>query len=81
MDYTLIDKLHKLADAIEQNESIHCISTCRQAAYTIEKLYKENEQLRALTLKMDLTPRMWAMKQLGKAYYVWTKLQKRIKKT
>ena len=79
MDYDLIDKLHKLADVLEQNESIHAHSTPRKAAYTIERLYRENEQLRALTLKMDTTPREYVLRILGIIYFKYISIKKKFK--
>ena len=79
MDTELITKLHKLADTIESNESLHCISTCRQAAYTIERLYKENEQYKARLLILYPTPREYALRILGYFYLQYIMLKKRIK--
>lgn len=75
----LIDKLHKLADAIEANESIHCISTCRQAAYTIQKLQEENEQYKARLLIMYPTPKEYALRIIGYLYLQYILLKKRLK--
>ena len=80
MDYELIDKLHKLADAIEQNESIHCMSTCRQAALTIERLYKENEQYKARLLILYPTPKEYALRIIGYIYLQYILLKKRLKR-
>jgi len=79
LDTELITKLHKLADTIESNESLHCISTCRQAAYTIERLYKENEQYKARLLILYPTPRVYALRILGYFYLQYIMLKKRIK--
>ena len=79
MDTELITKLNKLADVIEANESVHCISTCRQAALTIQRLYEENEQYKARLLILYPTPREYALRTLGAIYLQYIKLKKRLK--
>lgn len=79
MDQELITKLHRLADTIESNESIHCISTCRQAAYTIQRLYEENEQYKARLLILYPTPKELALRTLGYIYFKYITLKKRFK--
>ena len=80
MDTELIIKLHRLADTIEANESIHCQSTCRQAAYTIERLYKENEAYKARLLILYPTPKEYALRILGYIYFQYITLKKRLKR-
>ncbi len=79
MDTDLINKLHKLADVIEQNESVHCISTCRQAALTIQRLYEENEQYKARLLILYPTPREYLLRIIGYIYLQYITLKKRLK--
>lgn len=79
-DYNeLIQKLHDLADVIEKNESIHCISTCRQAAYTINKLNIENEMYMVQLNKTDFT--IWERIQMliGSIMLKYYKIRKRWK--
>lgn len=75
----LITKLHKLADTIESNESIHCMSTCRQAAHTIQRLQEENDEYKARLLILYPTPKELALRALGYLYFQYTKLKKRFK--
>ena len=79
MHTELINKLHKLADTIEQNESIHCISTCRQAAYLINALQEENEQYKARLLILYPTPKEYALRLIGYIYFQYIMLKKRFK--
>ncbi len=78
MDYELIDKLHKLADVIEHNDNIHCDSTVRRAAYTIERLYKENEQYKARLLILYPTPKEYALRIIGYFYFKYIMLKKKL---
>lgn len=81
MNEELIEKLHKLADVIEHNESIHCISTVRQAAYTIKQLQEENEQYKARLLILYPTPRELILRLIGRLYFAWILIKKRTKET
>ena len=80
MHTELITKLHKLADTIESNESIHCMSTCRQAAYLITALQEENEQYKARLLILYPTPKELALRALGYIYFQYILLKKRLKR-
>ena len=70
MSKELIDNLNKLADTIEQIDNIHAPCTASKAAHTIERLTKENEEYRALLLKMDENPKTVILKQIG-LYYTY----------
>jgi len=69
MHTELINKLNRLADVIEANESVHCISTCRQAAYLIQALQAENEQYKARLLIMYPTPKERLLRIVGAIYF------------
>lgn len=47
--------LHALADWIEKTNNVHAHSVPRVAAYTIAKLEEENQQMRLLLNKKDMT--------------------------
>ena len=76
----LTQDLHKLADAIEQSESLQKYSTPRKAAYLITALEQDNEQLRAQLLKLWPTPRERLYRVLGYFYFKYITLKKRFKR-
>ena len=53
----LIQQLHELADWVEKNNSVHCPSVTRKAAYTIERIEEENHQMRLQLNKKYLSLR------------------------
>ena len=52
----LIKQLHELADWVEKNNGVHCMSVPRRAAYLITALQADYDRLWLLNNKMDVYP-------------------------
>ena len=50
----LIQQLHELADWIEKNNGVHCMSVPRKAAYLIAAMQEDNQRLWLLNNKRDV---------------------------
>ena len=50
----LIQQLHDLADWIEKNNGVHCMSVPRKAAYLIAAMQEDNQRLWLLNNKRDV---------------------------
>lgn len=65
-DYNdLIEELHELADWVEKRNGVHCHSVPRKAAYLIEAMQEDNNQLRLKLNKMDLYPSDYINRVIG----------------
>jgi 16S rRNA C1402 (ribose-2'-O) methylase RsmI len=67
MSDELVKALNELADWIERNDNVHCISTVRRAALTIERLNEENRQMTILLGKDITNPKEHIMRWYNKA--------------
>jgi hypothetical protein len=76
----LTQDLHKLADAIEQTESLQKYSVPRKAAYLITALEQDNEQLKAQLFKLFPTPRERVYMFLGYFYFKYITIKKKLKR-
>lgn len=76
----LTENLHKLADAIEQSESLQKHSVPRKAALLIHALERDNEALRAQLFKLWPTPTERLYRVLGYFYFKYVTLKKRLKR-
>jgi len=72
--------LHKLADAIEQSESLQKYSTPRKAAYLITALEADNERLKAQLFKLNPTIQEQCMIMLGYFYFKYITIKKKLKR-
>lgn len=76
----LIKALNELADWIEHHDNVHCISTARRAALTIERLQEENRQMTILLGKDLTSPWEHTMRLYNKARLMLYMYKKRKKK-
>ena len=75
-NYKLVLELHFLADWVEHCNNVQCHSVPRKAAYLIEKLEEENNQMRLQLNKRDLTLMDYVNRVIGFVrlqWYLWRK--------
>lgn len=74
----IIKQLHELADWIEKNNGVHCMSVPRKAAYLIHALEEDNIRLRLQLNKRDLYLSDYINRAIGLIRLAFYKLKKRL---
>ncbi len=76
----LIKQLHELADWVEKNNGVHCMSVPRRAAYLITALQADYDRLWLLNNRMDTYPIDYLNRVIGFIRLQWYLLKKKWKK-
>ena len=76
----LIQQLHELADWVEKNNGVQCMSVPRRAAYLITALQADYDRLWLLNNKMDVYPIDYLNRVIGFARLQWYLFKKKWKK-
>ena len=76
----IIKQLHDLADWIEKNNGLQCMSVPRKAAYIITALQDDNHRLWLLNNKMLMYPIDYLNVAVGFIRLQWYLLKKKLKR-